>query len=290
MIRIKRNGSTLIEVLVVVAIAGGLMSIILPAVMASRGAARRIECQNKMRQLGLALTLHADANGALPPGTSLHPATEYQGWYVRVLPFLEDQNTYSRIEDNFNRSRRVFDPRFHPEIFLPKPTLFGCPEDARISETVLAVNNMLRVALTSYQGCAGQDYLKKDGVLFGGSRVRYAEVLDGMSNTIVAGERPPPKSMDYGWWYAGVGSGKGSLDHTVGSYEVATSMYASCSTPTSFGNGKIDNECDVAHFWSLHTGVCNFAFLDGSVRSLTYSDQDVLNALSTRAGYEVVPD
>ncbi len=280
------KGSTLIEALIVVAIAAVLMSLLLPAVAASRAAARRLECQSKIRQLGLALNHYADAWGTLPPGTSMGVERKYQGWYVQLLPFLEDNATYQKIESNFQNSRFAFDVRFHPEIFLPRP-IFGCPEDSRISETVLSVNTRNRVALSSFQGCAGESSLKQDGVLFGGSKVRFAEISDGLSNTISIGERPSSKNNDYGWWYAGYGNGDGTLDHTIGTREVASSRYASCSTPSSFRNGSIEIECDLSHYWSMHAGLCHFAMMDGSVHSFSYDAPEVLVKLSTRAGQEI---
>ena len=105
------------------------------------------------------------------------------------------------------------------------------------------------------------------------------------------GERPPSPDFWLGWWYAS-GSVDGSGDTALGVREFngGTDPYtvACPKGPYNFRPGKVIEQCDAFHFWSLHSGGANFAFADGSVRFLTYSADSVLPALATRAGGEVV--
>jgi prepilin-type processing-associated H-X9-DG protein len=104
------------------------------------------------------------------------------------------------------------------------------------------------------------------------------------------GERPPSPLNDYGWWYAGVGTGDGALDHTLGLAETHLNQYGNCRQQASkFQVGNIREECDAAHFWSLHGGGAHFARADGSVAFYSYSGADILAPLSTRDEGVTVP-
>ena len=106
------------------------------------------------------------------------------------------------------------------------------------------------------------------------------------------GERPPSADERFGWWYAGTGQDRdGSADMILGVREKRGSDFSlrSCPPgPYEFGPGRLDNQCDALHFWSLHPGGAHFAFCDESVRFLTYSADPILPALATRAGGETV--
>jgi len=123
--------------------------------------------------------------------------------------------------------------------------------------------------------------------------VKIADVSDGLSNTLLAGERPPSFDLVYGWWFAGSGfDNAGSSDVVQGVREFAPSAltgYPNCPVgPYHFQAGNISNQCDQFHFWSFHSGGSNFLMGDGSVRFLSYDADTVLPAMSTRAGGEVV--
>ena len=123
------------------------------------------------------------------------------------------------------------------------------------------------------------------------SAVRFGDVTDGLSQTVMAGERPPSPDNHFGWWYAGQGqSFDASADFLLGVRDGNRTFRApTCKAgPYSFGPGKSDDMCDTFHFWSLHSGGANFAFCDGSVRFLRYDADAILPALATRAGGEVV--
>ena len=98
----RRRGFTLVELLVVIAIVGVLIGLLLPAVQAARGAARRTECANHLKQLGLAVHLFCDAHGGRFPRA--HVAAE-DSWVETTRPYLEDVNTVRTCPDDPNRRR-----------------------------------------------------------------------------------------------------------------------------------------------------------------------------------------
>jgi prepilin-type processing-associated H-X9-DG protein len=127
-------------------------------------------------------------------------------------------------------------------------------------------------------------------MLFTNSHIRFVDVTDGLSNTIVVGERPPSSDERFGWWYAGVGQGDGSLDTHLSAQQVNRTFRApTCPFgPYAYQSGSSSNLCDMFHFWSMHSQGANFLFADGGVRFLRYSIGPVLADLATRAGKETV--
>jgi prepilin-type processing-associated H-X9-DG protein len=166
--------------------------------------------------------------------------------------------------------------------------VYLCPGDGRI-HTVGGLNGVLR-AFTSYLGVEGIDQFGQEGVLFLDSTIRLTDITDGASNTLMVGERPPSANGILGWWYAGEGQSKdGSGDMVLGVRGRCVSLYcAGCpSGPYDFQPGRVRNQCDAMHFWSLHPGGANFLFADGSARFLAYPVNPLMPALATRAGDEV---
>jgi prepilin-type processing-associated H-X9-DG protein len=128
-------------------------------------------------------------------------------------------------------------------------------------------------------------------MLYLDSPTRFADVLDGSSQTLFVGERPPSADGARGRWYGGWGAW-GTADSYLGVCETGVFDWVPNSGcpdgPYSFQPDRLDNPCSVFHFWSLHTGGANFLFVDGSVVFLGYSAATVLPALATREGGEVV--
>jgi prepilin-type processing-associated H-X9-DG protein len=157
-------------------------------------------------------------------------------------------------------------------------------------------------AFTAYQGVNGTSHLARDGMLNSVTNttgrcppgVRMASVTDGTSNTLLAGERPPSESLLWGWWFADAGvSNNGDAGIVLGTREINEQISGQATDqcargPYKFVAGDVRNECDAFHFWSLHSGGANFLFIDGSVHFLGYSADNLLPALATRAGGEVV--
>lgn len=99
-------GFTLVELLVVIAIIGILVALLLPAVQAARQAARRSQCQNNLKQLGLALLMSHDTLGEFPRGAYTHPdkndpaSEDGLGWATKILPHLEERTVYDQLQNN----------------------------------------------------------------------------------------------------------------------------------------------------------------------------------------------
>ena len=169
--------------------------------------------------------------------------------------------------------------------------LYECPSNPESGRAHFTNGNRL-VALTNYVGVNGTNYENKDGVFFQGSNTRPANITDGLSNTLIIGERPPSADYWYGWWYAGLGQdASGSPDMLLGTREKndGANFAEHCAPgPYNFVPGETNQQCDTFHFWSLHRGGANFAFADGSVRFLTYSADEIMSELATVAGGETV--
>jgi prepilin-type processing-associated H-X9-DG protein len=146
--------------------------------------------------------------------------------------------------------------------------------------------------LTSYLGNEGIRAADSSGVLFLNSSIRVTDIHDGSSNTLLVGERPPSADLIFGWWYAGWGqdrAGEGDSVLGVRTKNVQIPFAPDCPVgPYHFAPGDFNNQCDAFHFWSPHSGGANFVFADGSARFLTYSADEIMPALATRAGREVV--
>ena len=130
-----------------------------------------------------------------------------------------------------------------------------------------------------------------NGVLFWQSQIRLTDIVDGTSNTFLAGERPPSSNLWYGWWFAGAGyDGSGVGDVLLGSLETNYASALGCAgSYVQFQAGNLNNYCDQAHWWSPHIGGANFSMCDGSSRFINYNSASVLPGLATRNGSEVIP-
>jgi prepilin-type N-terminal cleavage/methylation domain-containing protein/prepilin-type processing-associated H-X9-DG protein len=291
----RRAAFTLLELLVVLAIIGTLLALTLPAVQKARAAADRIRCANNLKQIGLALHQYHDAQSSLPPGVSSGRRGEpfpRMTWLARVLPYVEQDRLW-----HITTAAYEFQPSPYanpPHIGFGMPIkVFACPADGRTLDPQ-NTHRGRRPALTAYVGVLGTAYDHTDGMLFADSRVCLTHVPDGTSSTVVVGERPPSADFWYGWWYAGFGqAGTGSADMLLGARErnFGGPHVAPCPPgPYRFTPGRVTEQCDLFHFWSLHPGGAHFLFADGSVRFLPYSADAVLAAFATRAGGEVAAE
>lgn len=293
-----RAGSSLIELLVVIGIIGILVGIILPAVQQMRGAAVRMSCANNLRQIGLALQNYHSSYSRLPPARS-DPLTGRDpnallGWMALILPQMEEESLYSLCQQACQMDPN---PMHNPPHVgfgsVVKP--YVCPSDGRLL-VPLTDRFSLTATYTSYIGFGGALPQNSDRILPGvfsrAPGIRLTDILDGTSNTVMVGERPPPETLDAGWWYPVFVADGNGLRGPNNFLLVGGIKYFSQDPCVggrgTFGPGRLENPCDRFHVWSQHTGGANFLFADGSTRYLSYSAEPLLVALVSIAGREPV--
>jgi len=285
---------TLIELLVVIGIIAILTGLLLSAVQQARAAAARLKCENNLKQIGLAFQMYHDTYGSLPPGfrslTDTQPMP-WSGWPLSLLPQLEQTALFANAPAAYGLNRNPFVNPPHTGL-ATVVSMYVCPSDPLSPSTHLAPISEIVVAFTDYLGVSGTNYATKEGVLFPDSHIRFAEITDGLSNTLLAGERPPSSDFQFGWWYAGIGQKfTGSADMILGVQEVNLLPVTptSCGPgASSYSPGRPGSPCNMFHFWSYHPGGANFLFADGSVHFLPYSVAPIMVPLATRAGGEAI--
>lgn len=289
---------TLVELLVVIAIIMVLLGLLLSAVQHARSVADRLKCQNNLKQIGLAFQMYHDTQRSLPPGHRPLSASDplpLSGWPLSLLPQLEQSALYAKAQAAYQQTRNPFLNPPHTDLSTGMP-LYICPSDARAAFMQQAKISGLQVAFTDYLGVAGKNYATHDGLLYQNSRVRFADITDGLSNTLLVGERPISADYQYGWWYAGIGQNfTGSADTILGVLEpnLLPVKPGTCGPGVyPYGPGRINNQCDMFHFWSLHPGGAIFLFADASVHFLPYGAAPLMPALASRNGGDVasIPD
>jgi prepilin-type processing-associated H-X9-DG protein len=207
-------------------------------------------------------------------------------WDARLLPWLEQEPLWRNVQNAF-QTDRWFPAPAHDGNRAVVLTVFLCPATDRTLDW--AKPEEFAVAFSHYLGVSGVRH--DEGVLFADSRVRLGDVADGVSNTLMVGERPPSADGRFGWWYAGVGQ---EMDGSSDSYSAVrqvnvTFRAPSCPTgPYHFQAGSETDSCSMFHFWSQHSGGAHFLFCDGSVHFLSYAADQVMPALASRTGGEVV--
>ena len=286
----RRPAFSLTELLIVIAIIALLIGLTLAAVQRVRMSAARAKCANQLRQIALALHHHHDVHLAFPPGVSNFDGKSpqpFMSWLTRLLPYLEQDALWRQSLAAFDKEKFFENPP-HTAILGTKIDLFVCPTDPFTPRP--ADIDDISAAHTNYLGVSGADLYSRDGILHADSRVTFASITDGPSNTLMVGERGISNPI-FGWWYAGWGQAKtGSTDSLLGVRErLEDTGPSKCAPgPYRFRAGSAKNRCDSLRFWSHHPGGAHFAFGDASVRFLSYSADNLLPALATRAGGESV--
>ena len=128
--------------------------------------------------------------------------------------------------------------------------------------------------------------------MYASSRTRIADIIDGPSNTVLVGERPPSPDLFWGWWTWSAFDASLGVRNTHSVFATSGSnppIRCQSLIPENYRPGAGDY-CDTHHFWSRHPGGGNWLFADGSVRFLAYRANGILPALATRSGGEVVND
>ena len=295
MIRRKVSGFTLVELLVVIAIIGILIGMLLPAVQQVREAARRIDCSNKSRQIGLAVLNYESANQVFPPGwivNDIGGSNELSGWGWSsiILPFIEAGNVENQIdftgsvdanEDVIAEVLPVFlctsDP--DPEILSldTEITPVGSSGGSGTNNPPTSSGgDSLMVARSNYSGVFGtlevsENPRRGSGVFFADSDIGFRDLRDGSSNTMMIGER----RNDLGTvTWSGVFPG---VDEPF-----ARIVGAADQSPNA-----IDESFE--NFRSYHPGGINVTLADGSTQFINDTiAQETFQGLSSVAGGEIV--
>ena len=314
-----RKGFTLIELLVVIAIIAILIGLLVPAVQKVREAAARAQCQNNLKQVGLAAHNHHDSVKRFPSGINLPVSTasgavfptnalvtsgkigqppvpgQFFSWCEALLPYIEQAN----LQKNLNLTQREFANCNGPNsVGAQIIQIMICPSDQmpNLVTTFVSGGVTYYFGMNSYGGNGGTrswyvGNMTTDGVFYINSRVRFGDIIDGTSNTLLFGERyhqdPAYTAMPTigGWAWANFSAGQDYL------LSACVPVNFQLAPGTKTGSPNFPEDDRACAYGSGHTGGANFAFGDGSVRFLTLSgnaDLPVLQAISTRAGGEVV--
>jgi len=309
----RRLGFTLIELLVVIAIIAVLIALLLPAVQAAREAARRAQCTNNLKQIGLALLAHHDAKRHFP--SSYFATQPYSdgatdtspgwSWAAQVLPYIEETALFKSI--NFNLP--VQDPSNAAAIRAPI-AMFICPDDPAPADAFTVPDGfgspLATAARSSYVACIGSDEsdvdaLTGNGIFYRNSQTRIADITDGTTKTIMAGEKAWGNAQSI--WAGAISGGvcqRGPTNPCPGTGAASYPAPALVVSHSHLNNALTDTDGGLDDFSSEHVEGSNFVFADGSVhfeRSIPGDNPDgsytpdslIFQALGTRAGEEPIP-
>lgn len=287
-----RRAMTLIELLVVLAIIGGLAALLLPAVQQARITAIETRCKNNVRNLGLSCLNFHDLHNAFPrntvrprgttpvdgepPGSlwNWHSGT-YESWHREIVELIEQKE--ARVDD-----------------VVP---IFGCPLDPRGVDYKVP-----GYGFTWYVGIFSNPTNVNDGLIIDDSdlktkfEIRMSMVTDGLSNTLLIGERPPSSDGQKGWW-----DSRCCIEDNISAARGDRKIYSSgkhgkCPDPAIYSQRKVDDRCSFNALFSCHTAGGNFCLGDGSVRMMSYRGGNapagattLLEALSSRSNGETTP-
>ncbi len=295
--RSGRIGFTLVELLVVIAIIGVLVGLLLPAVQAAREAARRMQCSNNLKQLGTAVHNYESAYRQLPAGWNDWQRTGRPGWgwAASLLAFMEGSNLYQQIDFRLPIAHPVHDPvrvTVVPTFLCPSdtgPELFeiaeeqGHPSHSRTGRgaafgrlDVDAGDKLFQIAKSNYVGMFGTEELeiapyRGNGMFYGNSRTKFRDVTDGLSNTLMIGERS--SRIGQSIWHGNIPEAN----------EPHTRILGVADHPPNAPTGHFED------FSSFHTGGANFMRADVSVTFIPETiDFTVYRAMATRAGGETL--
>jgi len=297
-IRGSRSGFTLVELLVVIAIIGILIALLLPAVQSAREAARRSQCTNNLKQIGVAFHNHHDTYKRLPLGQYRgRTGPNFCGWTIEIFPFIEQQGLYDQIDlHNYRDLRAALEDgssniREEGQTVIPG---FRCPSDT--SPDVLPKNFRdwedghrnfdYQPATSNYVANRGFSIegiwvmQVNEGVFQRGATYAFEDITDGLSNTFGAGERHGNTrvSADVGAdlhneRQFAAASWLGTTRDTPGAPEGSCQIFGYTSIRLNRPPGPIDYLAGMGPAWqaygSEHPGGGNFLMCDGAVKFIS---------------------
>lgn len=292
---------TLIELLVVVGILATLIGLLLPAVQSTRESARRSSCANNARQIAVGLQAFHDARRMLPAGYvsgfdgSGNDTGPGWGWAAQLLPQIDQGVLFSQIDlqlpveaaGSAPAREAVVDTFLCPSDAAPRAPFAVGPRDRAGTLTTTAC----RVAPANYVGCfgVGEPGIDGDGVFFRDSAIRFRDVTDGSSLTLLLGERSF-RHAESTWVGAVTGVHQVPTPGcTMGLQVNNASNFVLGHSGESYGGPSAPTE--INNFTSAHPGGCVFAFVDAHTSFLGPAiDYTTYKALSTRAKGESISE
>lgn len=301
------RGFTLVELLVVIAIIGILVALLLPAVQAARESARRTQCTNQTKQIGLALQMHHDQKGVLPSGRN-ETHQHGQSWAFQLLPMMEQQ----QIFDSLVKGERV-DSELNATAMRTPVDVFACPSRRRPEANRDFDNDDQPTqvpaagALGDYAANAGHRQLagititssetqpsneridpSVTGPIYSFSKIKFRRVVDGLVNTLAIGERHIPEpteepAVGQHYWQGDTAFFAADNPDTI--LAVPPHGLREDGTEAKPEDGEKPRES----FGGPHPGVTLFAYLDGHVAPLN-NDTDLvtLGRLSAIGDGEII--
>lgn len=294
-----KRAFTLIELLVVIAIIAILIALLLPAVQQAREAARRTQCKNNLKQIGLAVHNYHDVYTCFP---NANANSELSGGslFTSILPLIDQANAYNLYDFNLTNS----DP-YNVAVTSQILPFYLCPSSP-MRRAVPSCSSDNGRAPGNYAVCIGsQDYNQYwsfygdpkptlDGVIvFTGStagKTKFRDVTDGTSNTLMIGETAY-NLPDYKF---SSGDCVGQSRYSFTYWSVPFPGSTACTTEYAFNPRDVADDSIFDPNWtrsfrSDHVGGVQFTLADGSVRFISENiDSALLDALATRNGGEVI--
>lgn len=259
-----RLGFTLVELLVVISIIGVLAGLLLPAVQMARETARRTQCLNNLKNIGLAIHNFESARRTLPAGSEARNGTEH-AWSTQILPFMEQSNVYQGMD-----LKAVWNAPSNLQATLSNISIYRCPSATKDFLGKQDYGGIQGSALTQLPTGMAANQAFGCGALIVTSTVqpqavRIGDMLDGLSTTLCVGESADREPLQSGRW--------------------------ACGRNCFSQNAPKINRGGLGDLLSKHPQGVNVLFADGHAQLLSESiDSLVLGSLCTRNGREVVDE